>query len=267
VQALLDANPEIENRAIIYPGQVLAIPQGDDVDPAPGEQTVSISPQSGPAGTQVEITASGFPPNTQVNIGLGPYESEYDVIETTTTNANGAVVADGRIPANVQPGDEWVFLVELNNQETISQIFQVTQDGEEGNLFERTNIYLVALEDAGATGEEIGCGDSLIPVEIAIEPTIAPLTAALENLFEIDSEFYGQSGLYNPFYNSDLTVDGIDIVNREAQINLSGNLSVGGTCDTPRIEASLEQTALQYSTIDTVTITINGEPLGDVLSG
>jgi hypothetical protein len=58
-------------------------------------------------------------------------------------------------------------------------------------------IYLVALEDAGASGKEIGCGDSIIPVDLNVEPTAAPLTAALEELLAIDERFYGQSGLYN----------------------------------------------------------------------
>jgi hypothetical protein len=55
----------------------------------------------------------------------------------------------------------------------------------------------VALEDAGASGKEIGCGDSIIPVDLNVEPTAAPLTAALEELLAIDERFYGQSGLYN----------------------------------------------------------------------
>ncbi|QPC84694.1 LysM peptidoglycan-binding domain-containing protein [Phototrophicus methaneseepsis] len=271
VDALMEANPEIENRSVIYPGQILQIPQGEDDTPATGEQSVSISPLSGPAGTQVEITASGFPANTQVEIGVGPYESEYSVIETTTTDANGNLVADGRIPSDVDAGDEWVFVVVLDNEETISEVFEVTTgtptEEPDSNLFERTNIYLIALEDAGATGEEIGCGDSLVPVEVAIEPTIAPLTAALTYLFENNEQYYGQSGLYNPFYNSDLSVDGIDIIGGNAQIELSGELSLAGACDNPRIESILQQTALQYSTIDSVDITINGEPLDQLLSG
>jgi spore germination protein GerM len=85
-------------------------------------------------------------------------------------------------------------------------------------------------------------------------------------MFTIDNEFYGQSGLYNALHQSNLSVQGIDIDNGHATIALNGDLQMGGTCDTPRIEAQLTQTALQYSTIDTVSITINGQPLEDILS-
>ena len=83
----------------------------------------------------------------------------------------------------------------------------------------------------------------------------------------MDSEYYGQSGLYNALHNSDLRVGPIDIVNREAIIDLYGDLSLGGVCDNPRVDAQLTQTALQFSTVDAVTIRVNGTPLEELLSG
>lgn len=133
--------------------------------------------------------------------------------------------------------------------------------------FTRTYIYLIALEDAGQSGEMIGCNDSVVPVVVEIEPTIAPLTAALETLLSIKEQYYGQSGLYNALYQSDLSVEGVDIDNSQAIIHLTGNLQVGGACDSPRVQAQLEQTALQYETVDSVMITVNGEPLESLLSG
>ncbi len=130
--------------------------------------------------------------------------------------------------------------------------------------FTRTQIFLIALEDGGQSGQEIGCGDSVIPVEVQIEPTDAPFTAALEQLFSV-GESYGQSGLYNALSNSTLAVQGIDITDGHATVALTGQLQVAGTCETPRIQAQLEQTALQYSTIDSVEYTINGEPLESAL--
>jgi len=127
-------------------------------------------------------------------------------------------------------------------------------------------IYLVAVGDNGASGEMIGCGDSLVPVEVAVEPTQAVLRAALTALLNLPSDItYGQSGLYNALYLSDLKIDSLDIVDREAIINLSGSLVTGGECDIPRIEAQLTAAALQFSTIDTVTIYVNGTLLQDLL--
>ncbi len=127
-------------------------------------------------------------------------------------------------------------------------------------------IYLVAVGDNGASGELIGCGDSLVPVEVAIEPTQAVLNSAFTALLNLTSNItYGESGLYNALYLSDLRIDSLTIVDREAIIYLSGSLVTGGECDIPRIEAQLTATALQFSTIDSVTIYVNGTLLQDVL--
>ena len=224
------------------------------------------------------IIAEGFPSNTVVEIGVGRVDSEYDVIATAETDADGRAETQITMPAFVEPGDPYVIVVadESRPIKAVSDVFDVTtgptptpsgEDGKwEDDLFTRTNIYLVAIGDEGESGEEFGCGDSLVPVEVEIEPTIAPMTAAFEELLAIDTKEYGQSGLYSALYRSDLTVEGIDIEDREAIINLTGELVVGGTCDTPRVEVQLRQTALQYSTVDEVSIFINGEPLDEVLS-
>ncbi len=127
-------------------------------------------------------------------------------------------------------------------------------------------IYLVAIGDNGVSGEMIGCGDSLVPVEVAIEPTQAVLRSALITLLNLAPEMtYGQSGLYNALYLSDLQIESLDIVEREAIIRLTGTLITGGECDIPRIEAQLTAIALQFSTIDSVTIYVNSTLLQDLL--
>ena len=268
VDALMTANPAIENAAFIIVGQEITIPDGSA---APGQ--FAIAPTSGPTGTEVQLTAEGFDPNTQIDVGFGPVESEYDVIDTVTSGVNGSVNTTVSVPSYADSELEWVFVLAApgGNPRLISDVFDVTAGTSPVTtptpaLFTRTDIYLVALEDAGQTGEEIGCGDSLVPVEVTFQPTVAPLTAALEELFAINTEFYGQSGLYSALYQSDLSVDSIDIdENRHATINLSGDLLVGGVCDEPRVEAQIEQTALQYDTIDTVSVTLNGDPLAESL--
>lgn len=54
-------------------------------------------------------------------------------------------------------------------------------------------------------------------------------------------------------------------VDQEAIINLSGEIAPAGICDVPRTNQQIRQTALQYSTIDRVSIFLNGEPLIDVI--
>lgn len=41
---------------------------------------------------------------------------------------------------------------------------------------------------------------------------------------------------------------------------------LGGVCDAPRLEAQIEQTALQFSTVNEVAVFVNDKPLEEVLS-
>ncbi len=127
-------------------------------------------------------------------------------------------------------------------------------------------IYLIALEDNGRSGPAVGCGDSAVPVRVGIPSTRGVLRAALNALLASKDQFYGESGLYNVFYQSNLTLDNVTIIDGTAAITLSGTLAIGGACDNPRVAAQLEQTALQFSTVSDVEITLNGEALEDVLS-
>lgn len=127
-------------------------------------------------------------------------------------------------------------------------------------------IYLIALEDNGRSGTQIGCGDSVVPVQVQIAPTRGVLRAALEQLLALDQPYYGQSGLYDALYPSDLRIDEVSVADGLATIRLSGSLRLGGVCDNPRVQAQLEQTALQFSTVNRTAILINERPLEEVLS-
>ncbi|HVF24556.1 MAG TPA: GerMN domain-containing protein [Anaerolineales bacterium] len=127
-------------------------------------------------------------------------------------------------------------------------------------------IFLIELEDNGQAGTLVGCGDSVIPINVTIPPTQGILRAALEKLFSAKNQFYGESGYYNALYQSDLQVTEVTIQQGKATIHLTGSVVLGGVCDAPRVEAQIEQTALQFSTVNEVNVFINDVPLEDVLS-
>jgi spore germination protein GerM len=130
------------------------------------------------------------------------------------------------------------------------------------------NIYLIAVGDNGASGPLVGCGDSVVAVKRQLSaPTRAPLRAALEQLLSLHDENYGQSGLRNALYGSNLAIDNVTIENEVAKIALSGTMSLAGECDDPRFKAQLEYTALQFSTVKSVEITVNDQPLDKLLGG
>ena len=127
-------------------------------------------------------------------------------------------------------------------------------------------IFLIGLGDNGKGGPKIGCGDSAIPVQVRVPYTQGVLRAALDKLLSIKERNYGASGLYNSLYQSDLHVESLALDAGKATIRLTGTLSMGGECDSPRVEAQLKQTALQFSTVQDVAILLNERPLADVLS-
>ncbi len=267
LEALLAANPTITDPSLIYVGQVLNLPESS----GSGQRLVVLDPPSGPPGSLVQVSASGFPAGAQVQVGFGPPESEYRVVANREISAGGLLMTSLRIPTTIQPPAELVAVVVLNGVETISGVFTVTEGqatpeptattSPDGTV-DRTQLYLVALEDEGRSGEPVGCGDSLVPVTVDIPPTDAPLTAALNALFAIDTRIYEQSGLYNALYQSELTLESMDLTAGTATINLTGTLQTGGVCDDPRLRGQIEQTALQYATVEQVVINVNGAPLG-----
>ncbi len=132
---------------------------------------------------------------------------------------------------------------------------------------DRVKIYLIAIGDNNVSGQLIGCGDSLVPVEVPIAPTPGVLRAALKELFKLEGQqYYGQSGLYNALYQSELDIADVAVIGGEARIFLTGTVKLGGECDNPRVEEQLKALALQFSTVERVSIYINGKPLADVLS-
>jgi hypothetical protein len=132
--------------------------------------------------------------------------------------------------------------------------------------FDRVNVYLIALDDDGRSGKRIGCGDSVVAVERPIAPTAAPLRAALDELLAIDDFFYGEPGLYNALAHFDVAVSRIELENGKATVHLTGEYLLIGTCEDPRFVAQLEETVLQFPTIDAVEIFVNGENLKEIIN-
>jgi len=127
-------------------------------------------------------------------------------------------------------------------------------------------IVLIELEGNGQSGPLVGCGDSAIPITVTIPRTQGVLRAALEKLLSAKQQFYGESGYYNALYQSELQVASVKIEQGKAIVHLTGTLTLGGACDAPRVEAQIEQTALQFSTVSDVAVFLNDVPLEEALS-
>lgn len=121
--ALVAANPAVGDGSIIYPGQVLLIP-------APGlDAAVNIIPERGPAGTEIQVAAVGFPANAGVRVGIGPAESETVTSVTAASDGEGTVSARITVPESARVGESWVVLVTGDTQRAVSGSFTVTPAG------------------------------------------------------------------------------------------------------------------------------------------
>jgi hypothetical protein len=134
-------------------------------------------------------------------------------------------------------------------------------------LVEKTGlIFLIALEDNGMTGKKIGCDDSLVEVEVSISPDQPDLWSALSALLTLDGPYFGESGLYNALYQSNLNILEIEIDQMTVKIFLEGELLLGGVCDNPRVEEQIMATILQFEEYNTAEVYINDVLLQEALS-
>jgi hypothetical protein len=146
----------------------------------------------------------------------------------------------------------------LRTFETI-QTQQDPVDDTQPPQVETVSLAMLHVGDDGE-GERYGC-DFLVFVERDIVPTTAPLTAAMQELFSIATT--SVDGYYNFIANTNDTLqfDRATVEDGTAHIYLTGELSgLSGVCDDPRASIQIEQTALQFATVDDVQLYLNGEP-------
>lgn len=156
VEALLAANPQISNPSVLQPGQILEIP-GEE--PAP---QVGITPNQGEPGTEIRVSAVGFPADSVVNVAIGRANSEPTLSETEMSDADGVVDATITVPAEATPGTPWVVLVRAGDVSALSEAFTVT--GAAVTATTQFNLNLRPLPDLNTE-----------PVEVIPSGTEAPI--------------------------------------------------------------------------------------------
>ncbi|WP_082590606.1 GerMN domain-containing protein [Agromyces sp. Soil535] len=128
-------------------------------------------------------------------------------------------------------------------------------------------LYYVVLGDGGASGEPLGCGDSLVAFETEPVSTDDPLRAGMERLLADPERELGASGLYSAIPGGTLEylsggVDGTGTVT----VELTGRPAPAGVCDNPRIESQLERTAMAAAGASAAVILVDSVPIEEVLS-
>lgn len=143
--------------------------------------------------------------------------------------------------------------------------------------------YYVLLDDGGTNGVRFGCNDSLVGVTRISLASEEALPAAVGDLLEPapgqapggpepgrplpDGEGTDEalSNVYNALSDSQLNFLSGSFDGTTVTVYLAGQLSLGGACDLPRVEAQLTQTAVSAVGAIRAEIYINGQPLADAL--
>jgi LysM repeat protein len=257
IENLVEANPDIRDPDYILAGEVLIIPSGD-LPP----RTAVLGPTNGPPGTVLRLRGEGYQPNREIQVLFGPENVDSVTAKQILADENGRLETELTVPPSAVPGSTWIALIRPADQpdEYLEQsnTFEVEQSEEQTPDTTQASIYLVDLEDQGVHGELIGCDDSLVPVSMPIDPDADPVRSALQNVFET-GEIHDDSGLYNSLYQSDLTVERIEIDGGTAKLFLAGSLQLGGVCDEPRAKSQIIETVNQFPEVSDVIVFVNGE--------
>jgi hypothetical protein len=140
------------------------------------------------------------------------------------------------------------------------EVPEIDPDAPVLQTYSEVNIALIAIDPDGAG--DIGCGDTVELVTLPASGTgnEAKVQSALEELFGITDQNYGESGLYNALYQSSLSVENILWDGTNLAVDVTGSMTSGGVCDDPRIEAQILRTVAENApTGAKITVAIDDE--------
>jgi hypothetical protein len=128
-------------------------------------------------------------------------------------------------------------------------------------------IHLVSLHDGGVGGRRIGCGDSLVPVDVDLPAPRRALRGALEALLAIDTAYDPRSGLYTALHSSPLQISRLQHEGGNVRIDFAGWVELEEDCDGARVWEQLTRTVLQFPDVQRVELYVDGAPLEQALGG
>jgi len=105
---------------------------------------------------------------------------------------------------------------------------------------------------------EFSC-NKVFPVQRTIERTLAVARAALQELLKGPTQEEKEQGFFTSI-NTGVQIQSLSIIDRIARVDFDEQLEsqVGGSCRVAAIRAQITETLKQFSTVDSVVISING---------
>lgn len=148
----------------------------------------------------------------------------------------------------------------------LMNIPKATAPAIEANITSPLTFYYISIGDDGKSGSKVGCGDSAVEVKTTEVTTDDLIKSTFRRLLLDHNQFYNETGLYNALYNSNLTFVGSSVSGDTVTVNLTGEFSLGGVCDIPRVQTMLEKAAQTAAGVNKAEILVNSKPLSEVLS-
>ena len=132
-------------------------------------------------------------------------------------------------------------------------------------LKDQIRVYYIDIENNG----QFGCNEAIVWFGIGVkrsEDVVADIKLALYRLLTYYQPYFGN--FYHAGYASQLAVGDVSIdANRTAFVNITGTyVPTKEPCDAPRFRDQIKMTIKQFPLVVAMVITINGHPIGDVMS-
>jgi spore germination protein GerM len=258
----------------------VSTPSGSDANDA-SEPTPAPAPVLDEEGPAIQVTS----PRSGESVGLPLTITGYArVFENQfayrVKDLKGNLLKEGSAMSNATDSGKFgAFTITTNYAEPAStngtvEVFEYSaKDGSEVNkvtvpvVFAATTSQEVSVffSNSKKAGSSPDC--SLVyAVERRVPKTEALGRAALEELLRGATAAEMESG-YATNINSGVTIKSLSIVNKIATVRFNDAFEVGvaGSCRVAAIRAQVEQTLLQFSTVERVVIEVEGMPTDEVL--
>lgn len=190
-----------------------------------------------------------------------------EIVESLSALATNEVSDEGSVPfslqlnVNIQSEDTYILRFEKSNPSGLdenSDFAEISITLKPEEKVETMNVK-VFFSSSKLNPELIDCS-LVFPVQREIEKTAAVGRAALNELFKGTTEQEEDAGYFTNI-NEGVEIQSLSIKNKVAYVDLNSKLQegVGGSCKVSAIRSQITETLKQFSTVDSVVISIDGQ--------
>ena len=147
----------------------------------PADQAViTVSPLQAAVGDVLTVWGEGFPPKTEVQLGFGRVNSEFDLIDQTNTDKEGRFQAELTIPDFVNPEDRWVVAAAVDS-------LRIKAFSEELDIISSGQASFQVSTHAVQPGEQVQIMGEQLPEDTTVQLGIGRVNAEYDLVASADT--------------------------------------------------------------------------------